>query len=152
MPFSSYRRGKSESNDVDIVYTHPVNTSHMGVLKTLVQRLHKSGMTFIISSVVQRPYFPLEALSPTSYVCLSSDHRNCLFESQPLPAASSFRSAGSIKAHTEDQTVDRMLTIFQLPDSAPAFPGNPSGTRRIRRRLDLLFAPRDVYWCTVIGW
>ncbi|THH18302.1 hypothetical protein EUX98_g8985 [Antrodiella citrinella] len=40
----SYRRGKPESNDVDIVFTHPDATKVKGLCKKLVRQLHEQGM------------------------------------------------------------------------------------------------------------
>ena len=39
-----YRRGKSESNDVDIVFTHPDASKVKGLCKKLVRRLYKQKM------------------------------------------------------------------------------------------------------------
>ncbi|TBU40726.1 Nucleotidyltransferase [Dichomitus squalens] len=39
-----YRRGKRESNDVDIVLTHPDASKVKGLCKSLVRRLHERGM------------------------------------------------------------------------------------------------------------
>ncbi|THG94502.1 hypothetical protein EW026_g6985 [Hermanssonia centrifuga] len=39
-----YRRGKPESNDVDIVFTHPDTQKVKGLCKRLVNRLYERGM------------------------------------------------------------------------------------------------------------
>ncbi|KAI0079811.1 Nucleotidyltransferase [Panus rudis PR-1116 ss-1] len=39
-----YRRGKPESNDVDIVFTHPDRSKVKGLCKRLVHRLYEQGM------------------------------------------------------------------------------------------------------------
>ncbi|TFK87051.1 Nucleotidyltransferase [Polyporus arcularius HHB13444] len=39
-----YRRGKAESNDVDIVFTHPDPSKVKGLCKRLVRKLHERGM------------------------------------------------------------------------------------------------------------
>ncbi|KAI0090579.1 Nucleotidyltransferase [Irpex rosettiformis] len=39
-----YRRGKPESNDVDIVFTHPNPATVKGLCKRFVRRLHEKGM------------------------------------------------------------------------------------------------------------
>lgn len=39
-----YRRGKPESNDVDIVFTHPDAAKVKGLCKRFVGRLHERGM------------------------------------------------------------------------------------------------------------
>ncbi|KAI0050505.1 Nucleotidyltransferase [Auriscalpium vulgare] len=44
MIVGGYRRGKSESNDVDIVFTHPDASKAIGLCTKLVRRLHEQGM------------------------------------------------------------------------------------------------------------
>ncbi len=39
----SFRRGKLESNDVDIVFTHPDASKVKGLCKRFVRRLHDRG-------------------------------------------------------------------------------------------------------------
>ncbi|KAI0062418.1 Nucleotidyltransferase [Artomyces pyxidatus] len=39
-----YRRGKTASNDVDIVFTHPDGTKTVGLCTKLVKRLHERGL------------------------------------------------------------------------------------------------------------
>ena len=41
-----YRRGKSESNDVDMVFTHPDASKVKGLCKRFVRRLHERGKCF----------------------------------------------------------------------------------------------------------
>ena len=41
--FASYRRGKPESNDVDIVITHPDPSKVKGLCKKFVKRLSERG-------------------------------------------------------------------------------------------------------------
>ncbi len=41
--YSSYRRGKPESNDVDIVFTHPDTQKVKGLCKRLVNRVYERG-------------------------------------------------------------------------------------------------------------
>jgi len=67
-------------------------------------------------------------------------------------ATTSFRSTGMPKAYSQDQALERVLSVFVLPQDSPSFPNNPAGQPRRHRRLDLIFAPIDVYWCAVIGW
>lgn len=42
-------------------------------------------------------------------------------------------------------TLEKSLTVFILPPSSSLYNGT-------RRRLDLIFAPPEVYWPAVIGW
>ena len=46
---------------------------------------------------------------------------------------------------THWDSLEKSLTVFMLPPSSPFY----SGTRR---RLDLIFAPPEVYWTAVVGW
>ncbi|KAG8852747.1 hypothetical protein FRB91_006028 [Serendipita sp. 411] len=111
-----YRRGKSESNDIDIVFSHEQSGQGRGALHILVSRLQKQGLITHI-----------------------------------LPATS-FRTPGSMKSYAENEALERVLCVFMLPDDSPSFPYNPSGNRRLHRRVDLIFAPIETYWCAVVGW
>ncbi|KAH9911166.1 Nucleotidyltransferase [Fomitopsis serialis] len=103
-----YRRGKPESNDVDIVFTHPDAGVVKGLCKRFVRRLYERGM---VSHVMH----------------LSGFHGH-----NPLRT-------------THWDSLEKALTVFTLPNSSPLHNG-------IRRRLDLIFAPPEVYWTAVIGW
>lgn len=103
-----YRRGKQESNDVDIVLTHPDGERVKGLCKRFVKRLYDRGMV-------------------THVMHLSGFHGH-----NPLRT-------------THWDSLEKSLTVFVLPDSSPF-------GRGIRRRLDLIFAPPEVYWTAVIGW
>ncbi|KAI9068611.1 Nucleotidyltransferase [Trametes sanguinea] len=46
---------------------------------------------------------------------------------------------------THWDSLEKALTVFILPPSSPFYKGT-------RRRLDLIFAPPQVYWTAVIGW
>lgn len=46
-----YRRGKPESNDADIVFTHSDGSKVKGLCKRVVRQLHKQGM---VSHVMRR--------------------------------------------------------------------------------------------------
>lgn len=43
-PLSRYRRGKPESNDIDIVFTHPNAKSAKNLCGRLVERLQSAGL------------------------------------------------------------------------------------------------------------
>lgn len=63
--------------------------------------------------------------------------------------ASSFRSthplympAGASKPnHPHWDTLDKALVVFRLPQ-----------TSSVHRRVDLIFAPINLYWTAVVGW
>lgn len=103
-----YRRGKPESNDVDIVFTHPDPTKSKGLCKRFVQHLHHKGMV-------------------THVMHLSGFHGH-----NPLRT-------------THWDSLEKALTVFILPPSSSFYKGT-------RRRVDLIFAQPEVYWCAVIGW
>ncbi|KAH9915905.1 Nucleotidyltransferase [Fomitopsis serialis] len=103
-----YRRGKPESNDVDIVFTHPDAGVMKGLCKRFVRRLYERGM---VSHVMH----------------LSGFHGH-----NPLRT-------------THWDSLEKALTVFTLPNSSQIHNG-------IRRRLDMIFAPPEVYWTAVIGW
>ncbi|CDO72632.1 hypothetical protein BN946_scf184985.g51 [Trametes cinnabarina] len=103
-----HRRGKPESNDVDIVFTHPDAEKVKGLCKRFVRKLHQRGMV-------------------THVMHLSGFHGH-----NPLRT-------------THWDSLEKALTVFILPQSSPFYRGT-------RRRLDLIFAPPQVYWTAVIGW
>ncbi|KAG8815000.1 hypothetical protein FRC17_000901 [Serendipita sp. 399] len=111
-----YRRGKSESNDIDIVFSHGKSGQGRGSMQDLVSRLQKQGLITHL-----------------------------------LPATS-FRTPGSMKSYNENEALERVLCVFKLPDDSPSFPYNPCGKSRLHRRVDLIFAPIETYWCAVVGW
>lgn len=111
-----YRRGKEESNDIDIVFSHKEIGHGRGALQSLVSRLKAQGII-----------------------------------THTLPATS-FRTPGSMKAYTKEKALERALCVIKLPDDSPSFPYNVSGQPRKLRRLDLIFAPLETYWCAVVGW
>ncbi|GJE94629.1 Nucleotidyltransferase [Phanerochaete sordida] len=103
-----YRRGKPESNDVDIVFTHPDASKSKGLCKRLVQHLHQRGMV-------------------THVMHLSGFHGH-----NPLRT-------------THWDSLEKALTVFVLPPASPRYAG-------VRRRVDLICAQPEVYWCAVVGW
>jgi len=109
-----YRRGKPESNDLDIVFTHPQPGVDRGLCKKLVNRLSERGLVTHVMHL------------------------------------SSFRSPTALRKSHWD-TLEKALTVFRLPRSSPFYKDNGSG-KALNRRVDLIFAPVEVYWCAVIGW
>ncbi|KAI0827661.1 Nucleotidyltransferase [Trametes gibbosa] len=103
-----YRRGKPESNDVDIIFTHPDAAKVNGLYKPFVKRLHERGMV-------------------THVMHLSGFHGH-----NPLKT-------------THWDSLEKSLTVFNLPPSSAYHTG-------VRRRLDLIFAPPELYWTAIVGW
>ncbi|KLO18882.1 Nucleotidyltransferase [Schizopora paradoxa] len=60
---------------------------------------------------------------------------------------SSFRAPSALRKSQWD-TLEKALTVFRLPPETKFYDGG----KRIHRRVDLIFAPVEVYWCAVIGW
>ena len=57
---------------------------------------------------------------------------------------SGFHSHNPLRT-THWDSLEKSLTVFVLPPSSPFYKGT-------RRRLDLIFAQPEVYWCAVVGW
>ncbi|KAJ7072686.1 DNA polymerase mu [Mycena amicta] len=108
-----YRRGKSFSNDVDIVISHPSlasgSTHVSGLCEKLVNRLYNRGM---ITHVMH---------------------------------LSSFQPPDALRTANWD-TLQKALTVFLLPSDSK------SPSRRIHRRLDLIFTAPETYWTAITGW
>ncbi|KAF8178646.1 hypothetical protein K438DRAFT_1726271 [Mycena galopus ATCC 62051] len=125
-----YRRGKVESNDVDIVITHPTLTSGSDQMKglgeALISRLYERGLlTHIMRKSV--PFFS----------------GRCSLRPADL---SGFQSPGALRKSHWD-ALEKALTVFILPPDACG-----AGSRRIHRRLDLIFAAPEAYWTAITGW
>lgn len=120
----SYRRGKPESNDVDIVFTHPDPAKAKGLCKRFVHHLHGKGENI---SFVSEYSADMVAGMVTHVMHLSGFHGH-----NPL-------------RETHWDSLEKALTVFILPPSSQFYKGT-------RRRLDLIFAQPEVYWCAVIGW
>jgi len=113
-----YRRGKSHSNDVDIVFSHPALAGQLtqgeegeSVISQLVRMLQEEGL---ITHVMHLSSF-------TS--------RNGLFTS-------------SMTSTTNIDALDKTMTVFRFTDRENS----------VHRRMDLIYAPWEVYWTAVVGW
>ncbi|KAH9925944.1 Nucleotidyltransferase [Epithele typhae] len=103
-----YRRGKPESNDLDIVFTHPDRSKIGGMCKRFLRRLYNRGMI-------------------THVMHLGSYH-----------------SQSPNRANNLD-SIEKSLTVIVLPPDSSFYTGT-------KRRLDLIFAPPELYWTAVLGW
>ncbi|XP_006461257.1 hypothetical protein AGABI2DRAFT_118163 [Agaricus bisporus var. bisporus H97] len=118
-----HRRGKLESNDMDIVITHSDMHQGTGSIKgmaaKLVERLYKRGLVTHVMHL------------------------------------SGFHSHNPLRTEHWD-SLEKALTVFRLPASSTASQSQSSEagsqTRRLYRRLDLIFAPPEAYWTAVVGW
>ena len=119
-----HRRGKPESNDVDIVFTHPDPDKSKGLCKRLVKRLHEQG-------------------TPNESISLPGINQSKGMVTHVMHL-SGFHGHNSLRTAHWD-SLEKALTVFVLPPSSPYYKGR-------RRRLDLIFAQPEVYWCAVVGW
>ena len=120
---SSYRRGKSESNDVDIVVTHP-NADKKRIrelCQQLTEVLSEKGLVTHVMSESEHHLTSMHCATLTRY-------GNAALTGQNTPKSS----------HSD--VLAKALTVFSLPRS------NKSS------RLDLIFAVPEVYWTAVVGW
>ncbi|KAG7091129.1 hypothetical protein E1B28_010183 [Marasmius oreades] len=127
-----YRRGKLESNDVDIVISHSdlkIGRGYVvGLCSQLVRALYRKGLvTHVMRELVRLHVLKAALLNLTFLVDLSS-----------------FREHNTLRTSHWD-SLEKALTVFLLPNDG-------KGTRRIHRRLDLIFAAPEVYWTAVVGW
>ena len=119
----SYRRGKPESNDVDIVITHP--KANQKKIRELCQEL-----TNVLSVKGLVTHVMSESEHDLTSTCCATLTRcgNVALTGQNTPNSS----------HSD--VLAKALTVFSLPCS------NKSN------RLDLIFAVPEVYWTAVVGW
>ncbi|KAG8932614.1 hypothetical protein FRC02_000864 [Tulasnella sp. 418] len=133
-----YRRGKLESNDVDVVFTHPLKGTEKGLCKALVARLQAMG---VVTSLLHTSSFSSNHDGPGS-----------------KRFSTSSRSGGL-------GGLDTALTVFRLPNSnmvklevmegAEEDYGRSESIPQLvgpHRRLDIIFAPIDAYYTAVVGW
>ncbi|KAH9485502.1 DNA-directed DNA/RNA polymerase mu [Psilocybe cubensis] len=106
-----FRRGKPQSNDVDIVFSYPDLEKGPSIIKGLCTRFTKHLY----------------------------DHGGS------YPYLSSFHAHDALRT-THWDSLEKALTVFVLPN-----PGDEE-TKRLHRRLDLIFATPEAYWTAVIGW
>ncbi len=144
-----YRRGKTESNDIDIVFTHPDPGQEKGALGTLVKRMNRRGPCTPIWLIFLTDGPPRSHYSHTPYVFISTPQLNRLRHSK---ATTSFSTHEGLRAFGHDESFDRLMTVFALPPDHRPYPYNPQGPKRTRRRVDLLFPPPEAYWTTIVGW
>lgn len=118
-----YRRGKSESGDVDVVISHRDLSATLVCVEKIVDALDQSGH---ITHV------------------LKISTRNSERGQEPLPWQGEGRQAGS-----GFDTLDKAMVVWQDPEwdrSAAAKNPNP------HRRVDIIVAPWKTVGCAVMGW
>ncbi|KAK7967353.1 uncharacterized protein PG986_001630 [Apiospora aurea] len=118
-----YRRGKSQSGDVDVVISHRDPAVTLAFIDKIVDALAQSGHITHI---------------------LTISTRNSGRGQEPLPWKGEGRQAGS-----GFDTLDKALVVWQDPEwdrSATAKSPNP------HRRVDIIVAPWKTVGCAVMGW
>jgi len=112
-----YRRGKLESNDIDLILTHPDGPGQeklaSDLATKLTKRLQQAGL---ITHVMHLPSF-----------------RN---------------RQGTHLRPTNRKGWDKLEKVMTVMK----FPPKENGEVRRHRRVDLVYAPREVYWCAIVGW
>lgn len=111
-----YRRGKLESNDIDLIFTHPEGPGQeklaSDLATKLTKRLHQAG---IVTHVMHLP---------------------------------SFRNRQGVHLRPANRKgwdkLEKVMTVMKLPPR--------DDEHRRHRRVDLVYAPREVYGCAIVGW
>ncbi|KIK94774.1 hypothetical protein PAXRUDRAFT_11842 [Paxillus rubicundulus Ve08.2h10] len=123
----SYRRGKPQSNDVDIVIPHtgwsPGSQKVNSLCEKLVRRLHEHGLVKCMLRKVSTTELP------PPYIPERSD-------------MSEFHQNNVLRTHHWD-SLAKALTVFGPPH-------NPT-RERVYRRVDLTIAAPEVFWTAVVG-
>ena len=123
LPIYSYRRGKPESNDVDIVVTHP--KADPKSIRELCQQL-----TDVLSEK-----------GLVTHVMSESEHNLTSMRCATLTRCENTALTGqNTQKLSHLEVLAKALTVFSLPGS------NKSS------RLDLIFAVPEAYWTAVVGW
>ncbi|KAG9189743.1 DNA polymerase IV [Alternaria panax] len=124
-----YRRGKTESGDVDIIVSHPDLESTAGLVQEIVESLEEA-----------------EWITHTLTMSLTNTNRG----QHALP----FRSARG--AGVGFDTLDKALVVWQdpsWPTRAQHVLENPKAKNpAIHRRVDIIIAPWRTVGCAVMGW
>ena len=124
-----YRRGKTESGDVDMIVSHPDLESTSGLVGELVESLEQT-----------------EWITHTLTMSLTNTKRG----QQVLP----FRSAKA--AGVGFDTLDKALVVWQdpaWPTREQDLIENPKAKNpAIHRRVDIIIAPWRTVGCAVMGW
>ncbi|KAF1939667.1 Nucleotidyltransferase [Clathrospora elynae] len=124
-----YRRGKTESGDVDMIVSHPDLESTAGLVREMVESLEEA-----------------EWITHTLTMSLKNTNRG----QHALP----FRSANGAAAGFD--TLDKALVVWQdpaWPTREQDMAENPKAKNpATHRRVDIIIAPWRSVGCAVLGW
>ena len=124
IPNLSYRRGKSESGDVDIIISNPRPHATQNFCVGLVKVLEERGI-----------------ITHTLTMSTATSNRG---ENQKY----SFRKRGPLGSGEYRfglDSLDKALVVFLLPKDNPYYTG-------IHRRVDLIIAPWRAWGTAIVGW
>lgn len=119
----SYRRGKTESGDVDVILSHPEETATSDIITEIVNSLEKA-----------------KYITHTLTMSTKNSERG----QTPLPWRGQDRKAG-----TGFDTLDKALVVWQDPrwnENVSSKNPNP------HRRVDIIISPWATVGCAIIGW
>jgi DNA polymerase IV len=146
-----YRRGKPLSNDVDIVFTHPNPSVLEGLCKRivihLVERGNYSSIAYSISYelilILNRPGYLRSSYVASPPARLYTD---------VLTDYAHARTQMDMREHHFD-ALEKALALFVLPSSSTFAQAQVREHGHVlQRRLDIIFARPEQYWCAVVGW
>ena len=124
-----YRRGKSLSNDVDVILSHPDESQTMSLITRVVNSLEKDGWI-------------------THTLTLNSTTTNRGQGTLPI-------NTGTAPGHGFD-SLDKALVVWQSPTwptQAADLPANPKCKNpNPHRRVDIIISPWRTVGCAVAGW
>lgn len=117
-----YRRGKSESGDVDVILSHPDPAATMSFVADIVNSLEKDK--YITHTLIMSTKNSERGQTPVSW-------------------------KGNCKAGAGFDTLDKALVVWQDPrwdETVSSKNPNP------HRRVDIIISPWKTAGCAVIGW
>ena len=124
-----YRRGKSESGDVDVILSHRDESMTYNLVDRIVKSLEKEG-----------------CITHTLTLNLTNSKR----DQQPLPV-----NTATIGGHGFD-TLDKALVVWQDPNwptKEADLAANPKAKNpNPHRRVDIIISPWRTVGCAVAGW
>ena len=146
-----YRRGKTESNDVDIVFTHKEEAKEKGALQQLLASLEKAEF-----GEVKLPWFHRHWLTRPG----QRSHRRPILRVHGLQAgfihaalsrvlsflAMRYRRCLILFIRSHMDPLDKAFVVWLSPANQTTRPS------AVHRRVDLIAAPFRYYHCAVLGW